>query len=837
MRPPPSTIGRAVIVRSNFFAVEQLPNITVHHYDVTVTPDVPPSVNRKIYEQFIASYRDSDLGGSRPVYDGRKNIFSHRKLPFESRTFNVFLPGDIQSNSKRDVPVFKLKIKAAATINLEELHQFLQGKSSLTNNILTAIMALDVLMRHKPAMQHATIGSSFYTPVGKQPLTGPLDAWRGYYQSVRPALGKMLINVDVSATAFFQSGSLLEMIVKILGFRNPDDLRHPITPQNWQKIEKIIKGLRFTVMHRERVKRTFKIFKLTSTTAKDTKFKITTNKAEGDVQTDEMETDIVTYFKEAYNMNLKYPMLPCVCASKTIMLPLEVCSIVEGQRYVKKLDPRQTSDMIKFTNQLPPVRANNIKEGLRILSYDDNEYLKDFGMKVAKEMVTIKAHVLPVPTISYHPGSRIPNVVPRDGQWNMRDKKLVRGATLGSWGVIIFTTERDVPLANAQNFIRELVLCCTDSGLDIPNKQPPIMYLNPQSDIEYGLKEAWVRTGNAVKSKPQLLVCILPTTGTPLYAEIKRVTDTIIGVASQCLQMKHVRQPKKQYCANVCLKINVKLGGINSQLQQQMIPFLTSKPTILLGGDVSHPQPGDTARPSIASLVGSLDSKAARYAATVRVQTARTEFIADLASMAIELLKSFYQVCGLKPERILFYRDGVSESQFAEVLKTEVAALQSACQRLEADYRPKITFVVVQKRHHARFFPAKRTDGDQRGNCHPGTVVDTEIVHPTGFDFYLQSHAGRLGTSRPAHYIVLYDDNKFTSDELQDLSFKLCHLYARCTMSVSVVPPAYYAHIVALRARFHSRGERWIDTTPSESSQVGEESYLSVKSDLMKGTP
>src|SRR5690554_3332794 len=88
--------------------------------------------------------------------------------------------------------------------------------------------------------------------------------------------------------------------------------------------------------------------------------------------------------------------------------------------------------------------------------------------------------------------------------------------------------------------------------------------------------------------------------------------------------------------------------------------------------------------------------------------------------------------CGLKPERILFYRDGVSEGQFAEVLKTEVAALQNACQRLEADYRPKITFVVVQKRHHARFFPAKRTDGDQRGNCHPGTVVDTEIVHPTG---------------------------------------------------------------------------------------------------------
>ena len=52
---------------------------------------------------------------------------------------------------------------------------------------------------------------------------------------------------------------------------------------------------------------------------------------------------------------------------------------------------------------------------------------------------------------------------------------------------------------------------------------------------------------------------------------------------------------------------------------------------------------GDTSRPSIASLVGSLDAKAARYAATIRVQTARTETIADLAGMTVDLLKAFFR--------------------------------------------------------------------------------------------------------------------------------------------------------------------------------------------------
>jgi len=78
----------------------------------------------------------------------------------------------------------------------------------------------------------------------------------------------------------------------------------------------------------------------------------------------------------------------------------------------------------------------------------------------------------------------------------------------------------------------------------------------------------------------------------PLYAEIKRVTDTVIGVSSQCVQRKHTYQPKRQYCANVCLKINVKLGGMNSFLDPRHIPFISEKPTIIMGADVTHPATG-----------------------------------------------------------------------------------------------------------------------------------------------------------------------------------------------------------------------------------------------------
>jgi len=67
----------------------------------------------------------------------------------------------------------------------------------------------------------------------------------------------------------------------------------------------------------------------------------------------------------------------------------------------------------------------------------------------------------------------------------------------------------------------------------------------------------------------------------------------------------------------------------------------------------------------------------------------------------------------------------------------------------------------------------------------------------------LLSHEGIQGTSRPCHYQVLWDDSDFSADELEVLSYYLCHLYSRCTRAVSYPTPTYYAHLVADRARKH----------------------------------
>ncbi|CAL9022323.1 unnamed protein product, partial [Prunus brigantina] len=83
---------------------------------------------------------------------------------------------------------------------------------------------------------------------------------------------------------------------------------------------------------------------------------------------------------------------------------------------------------------------------------------------------------------------------------------------------------------------------------------------------------------------------------------------------------------------------------------------------------------------------------------------------------------AFKRSTGLKPAKIIFYRDGVDEDQFSQVRLYEMDAIRNACISLEEGYLPPVTFVVAQKRHHTRLFPADHNRHDpmnRSGNIQP----------------------------------------------------------------------------------------------------------------------
>ncbi|XP_058087117.1 protein argonaute 4B-like [Magnolia sinica] len=74
----------------------------------------------------------------------------------------------------------------------------------------------------------------------------------------------------------------------------------------------------------------------------------------------------------------------------------------------------------------------------------------------------------------------------------------------------------------------------------------------------------------------------------------------------------------------------------------------------------------------------------------------------------------------------------------------------------------------------------------QSYNVPPGTVVDKAICHPRNDDFYMCSHAGMIGTTRPTHYHVLLDEIGFSPDDLRELAHSLSYVYQRSTTAISI---------------------------------------------------
>ncbi|CCM03176.1 uncharacterized protein FIBRA_05298 [Fibroporia radiculosa] len=822
------TAGRPITLQTNHFAVK-IPDAIIHHYDV-IYPDektLPARLNMELVDR-LQRVVAPQIFTPRAVYDGRKNMFAARELPFgdsNSQEFDVSLGDPVSSSGTtgtaprgRGPKVYKIRLTWVAKINPEVLARFLEGKQSHDNTVLTAITALNVVIRQEPSLKFPFNVRSFFTDRETKDIGGGIILWRGYFQSVRPAVGKMLINVDISTGTMYKDGPLLGLCLAFFGKNDPNVLApsRGFPDRERVRLQRFLSGVRVITKspgQAQQARNTPRVVKkLTSAGATALTFTM----REGGTMT------VAQYFQRTYNYRLQFPDVICVEVGNGALIPLELCEVPKGQIMRKQVPPEKTKDVLDFATKKPPERLQSIANGLGVLSYGQSEYVRSFGLMVAPDAapLSIQARVLQPPTLKYGAGSRQPTIQPRDGAWNMIDKKFWSPARVDRWVVVVYERQQRFTDQHAREMIEGLRSACKQAGMGFTDERPVVRWENGQGRIADQLKAAGAECNQKSGGFPQLIVAILPENGADIYTAIKHFGDITAGVATQCMKSDKCKKAKAQYYANVSLKMNVKLGGINTIPEPRSVSILTDphNPTIVMGADVIHPAPGAEGRPSFTALVANVDSDTAKYIADCRVQTSRQELIEDLEAMSEHMLRMYMQYRSARekkpnpaPKRIIFYRDGVSEGQFKQVLERELPLLKKACENLKIN--PTITVVVVGKRHHVRFFPQRAEDRDRSGNCPAGTVVDRELC---------LGLSTLLGTSRPAHYSVLHDENNFTPDGLQALSFALCHVYARSTRSVSIPAPVYYADIVCARAKNHYDPSGGLDFSDS-ATQVDQQ--------------
>ncbi|GAA5989351.1 hypothetical protein JCM11641_002771 [Rhodosporidiobolus odoratus] len=752
----------------------------------------PARLNRQIWQHFVTTVRPFE--NIAVVYDGKAMAFSPRKFPADQGQWEINLPESDGSSSRGNR--FAIRMSFIRPINLSALRAFISGGRVAAAveeaDVMSAIQALNVVIQHGPMLSNPSRGPSFFLRGDTPQSALGIEMWRGYFTSLRPGLGGAFLNLDITAQPFFKPGNLPEVLLELIQLDvkrvTLQDLGRIPGPAGI-KLSRMLKGLRVTRTVRDQDGRfpKRKVKELVKTSAVRSIFQL------GDGTT----TNVADYFRSQLGTVLRHPEWPCVRISRVGLWPIEVCMIDPGQKYGKKLNAAQIQEMLKFTTIKPQQRLAMVQRAIQNIQPSNAEAFEQWSLRVNTTPIELTARQLTPPAITYG-NNRVVN--PQDGQWNLKGQRFNAPASFDRWAVFVFASSSFFPLPAVQQSLTGLVQQLQALGVRVGTAKPLIFYqphgLSPDR-VDVFIRQSVRGGGAGSQGPPELIVCYLDAKPSPYYAAIKRFSDLKNGpgVPSQCMNIQKARGQGSQYYANISLKINAKLGGVNSVAS--LGPAI-DKPTIIFGADVSHPAPGSLA-PSIVGVVASIDKTMTRYTSRIAVQSNRVEVIQDLASLVHDLLGQFKEVVKVKPERIIFFRDGVSEGQFPHVLDREVNAIRLACQKIDTSFKPKITYIVAGKRHKISLFPASPQASDRNGNVKAGTVVDTGVVSPFNFDFYLQSHGSLLGTSRSSHYTILVDDSMFSADALQALCNNITYNMPRCTRSVSYATPAYLADILCGR--------------------------------------
>ena len=103
-------------------------------------------------------------------------------------------------------------------------------------------------------------------------------------------------------------------------------------------------------------------------------------------------------------------------------MPIDVLKIDGNQRYTTKLSDTQTANMIKFAVTLPKERWAAVQQGVRLLNWQNDPYLRHYGLKVSPEAASVQARILPSPTVHFGVGSKEATIKPADmiaGRWRL----------------------------------------------------------------------------------------------------------------------------------------------------------------------------------------------------------------------------------------------------------------------------------------------------------------------------------------------------------------------------------------------------------------------------------
>nr|XP_049706434.1 piwi-like protein Ago3 [Helicoverpa armigera]XP_049706439.1 piwi-like protein Ago3 [Helicoverpa armigera] len=734
------TSGTPVEVTANFIYLNVEEN-NAYEYEVRYDPEQDfKNLRFKLLSEHRQYFKDKSFDGT--------TLYVPHKLPEEALNLVSTNPFD---NSKVKITIIFRRTRRLS----EMIHMY--------NVIFKSIMK---------DLQLVRIGRNHFNEKAGIPIPQHrLEVWPGYVTAVDEYQGGLMLTLD-STHKVLRTQSVLSFIKETVQAEGA----------GWKKAmaERLVGCSVMTTYNK-------KMFRVDS--IDDTKSPRSTFEKEENGK--KVQVSYINYYKDNYGIEIKdYDQPLLISRDSKLMSGSEkkidfmICLVPELCQLTGLTDDQRSNfklmkDVAAHTKITPNQRHAAFKKYIEAVMNNETarSRLAGWGLSIAPETINLTARTLQPETLYFGNNVKVPGKP--NAEWNAEVTRnhVIQAIDIVKW--VVLYTDRDKQVA--RDFLETMKRSCRPMGINVA--EPEMIRLPNDRTDSYVLTLKKVITSDL-----QIVVAICPSARDDRYGAIKKICCADNPIPSQVINARTLMNQNKirSITQKILLQMNCKIGGT---LWNINIPF---KSAMVIGIDSHHD--ASRKKQSVCAFVASYNQALTHWYSRVVFQSKGQEVVDSLKECFVDSLKHYIKVNSQLPERIIIYRDGVGDGEFKVIQKFEIPQMEICLSLFEGEYKPRLTYIVVQKRINTRIF---MKCGSGLENPNPGTIVDHGVTRRDWYDFLIVSQKVNQGTVTPTHYVVLHDSSDMTPDQCQRITYKMCHLYYNWPGTVRVPAPCQYAHKLA----------------------------------------
>jgi eukaryotic translation initiation factor 2C len=230
-RPGHGTLGKQIVVYANYFRISNEPSLALTRYNVEISPEAKGRKLARIFELLL------ELEPFKLVVTDTKSMIISR-IPLNiPNDYVVEIPyrGDGEDEPLERATTYKVRIVTPTTLEVGDYTKFLSATTTdgpatfLTQSEI--IQGLNTVLGHqaKTNPRIVSIGQNRHFAIDRgqhnahniKIINGGLETLRGYFQSIRPAAGGILLNVNVTHGVFLEPIRLSDLLPKCKPHSHP----------------------------------------------------------------------------------------------------------------------------------------------------------------------------------------------------------------------------------------------------------------------------------------------------------------------------------------------------------------------------------------------------------------------------------------------------------------------------------------------------------------------------------------------------------------------------------------------------------------------------------------